>query len=154
MKEKKLVTLFNKLSLPLMKYKWLYYLLSWTWGILMNIIGLFASLILIIARKKPLKFRNIWYFEVFDHWGGVSLGCVFIRDISSWDSVNYHEYGHTFQNAILGPFFLFVVAIPSAIRYWYQTIREKKGLENKPYDDIWFEGSATSIGEIVKEREL
>ena len=47
-----------------------------------------------------------------------------------------HEFGHSFQNAILGPFMIFLVSIPSAIRYWYQTIRESKGKTNKPYDSF------------------
>lgn len=44
---------------------------------------------------------------------------------------------------IWGPLFPFVIALPSAIRYHYQNWRSKKGLENKPYDAIWFEGQAT-----------
>ena len=74
------------------------------------------------------------------------MGTMFLRDCNSDNSINNHEYGHTFQNAILGPFFIFIVAIPSAIRYWYQTIREKQNKENKDYDLIWFEGGATDIG--------
>jgi hypothetical protein len=42
--------------------------------------------------------------------------------------------------------FPFIVAIPSAIRYHYQNYRSSKGLSNKEYDAIWFEGMATKWG--------
>ena len=72
------------------------------------------------------------------------MGTMFLRDNSNYIiSTNNHEYGHTFQNAILGPFFIFIVAIPSAIRYWYREFSKKT---QPDYDAIWFEGSATEIG--------
>ena len=75
------------------------------------------------------------------------MGTMFLRDETSSVRLNSHELGHTFQNAILGPFFVFVIAIPSAIRYWVRKFQQKKGKTLKDYDAIWFEGSATSIGE-------
>jgi hypothetical protein len=64
-----------------------------------------------------------------------------------------HELGHTYQNALWGPFTIFLVAIPSAIRYWYQIIREKQGKPNKPYDSVYFEGSASYIGETLYQEQ-
>ena len=58
-----------------------------------------------------------------------------------------HEFGHSLQNCLWGPLFPFVIAIPSATRYWYRDISAKKG--NKPttdYDAVWFEGQATEWG--------
>lgn len=135
------------------KHKFLYYFLNFTWGILTTLCGLLISLILICCGKKPKKFRYCWYFEVCKHWGGLEMGTMFLRDTTSSDSINHHEFGHTCQNAILGPFFIFLVAIPSAIRYWHQIYRESKGLTNKPYDLIWFEGSATDIGYTTYSKE-
>ena len=82
------------------------------------------------------------------------MGTMFLRDSSNNTSTNSHEFGHSFQNAILGPLFIFIVAIPSAIRYWVMTFREKKGKSLKAYDLIWFEGSATSIGEYAYSYDL
>ena len=45
------------------------------------------------------------------------MGLMFVRDTTSSEHVNKHELGHSYQNAILGPFMPFMVAIPSAIRY-------------------------------------
>lgn len=117
----------------------------------MTIIGLLASLVLIIGKVNPKRYKGVWYFSLGAYWGGVSLGCTFIRDTTSNNTIEPHEYGHTFQNAILGPFFPFLVAIPSFIRYWYQEIRHKKGKTNKPYDGVWFEDSATTIGDYIEE---
>lgn len=144
-----------KAALFLNKHLWLYWLLALTWGIIMTLIGYIVAFVLIMLDILPIKYNQVSYFELGkEPWGGVSLGMIFIRDTNERDiSIEPHEYGHTFQNAVLGPLFPFLVAIPSAIRYWYQVIREKKGLKNKPYDCIWFEGSATDIGELIEKGE-
>jgi len=130
-------------SLTLIKYRWLYWLLNFTWGILTTLGGLFLSLAMLCIDKKPKRFYSIWYFEILRNWGGMEMGTMFLRDTTSSDSINIHEWGHTFQNAILGPFFIFIVAIPSATRYWYRAFSKKT---QPDYDAIWFEGNATSIG--------
>ena len=33
------------------------------------------------------------------------------------EGIDWHEFGHTFQNCLFGPLFPLIVAIPSAIRY-------------------------------------
>lgn len=134
------------------KHRWLYYLLNFTWGIIMVILGLITSLVLLLFKYKPVKFHGIWYFCVGEWWGGIDLGITFVRDKKSNDSMNYHELGHTYQNALLGPFFPFVVGLPSAIRWWYRELKYNR--KNKscptPYDGIWFEASATDIGQVMK----
>ena len=73
------------------------------------------------------------------------MGLMFLRDHgSSANYINLHEFGHTFQNCLLGPLFPFVVAIPSATRYWLREIFPKK--EWAPYDGSWFEDAATQCG--------
>ena len=130
-------------SKTLIKHRWLYWLLNFTWGILTTLCGLLISLVMLCIGKKPERFCSIWYFEIFKHWGGMTMGTMFLRDSAIDTSINAHEYGHTFQNAILGPLFIFIVAIPSAIRYWYRKLSKKT---QYAYDAIWFEGSATKIG--------
>lgn len=145
--------LIDRYSYYLYKHKWLYYLLNYTWGILMTTVGLFITLGLLIIGKKPKRFERIYYFEVYEYWGGFEMGQMFVRDKTSTKEVSYHEYGHTFQNAILGPLYPFLVGIPSVTRYWYRTILENKNYDKyielikvKPYDAIWFEASATDVG--------
>lgn len=136
----------QKSTKMLIKHRWLYWLLNFTWGILTTLCGLLLSLTMLCIGKKPKRWHSVWYFQIFDSWGGMEMGTMFLRDNSNYTSTNNHEYGHTFQNAILGPFFIFIVAIPSAIRYWYQEIRRRQHKPNVEYDLIWFEGSATDIG--------
>ena len=131
----------------LAKRKWLYYLLNCTWGILMTAIGAIALLIM-LPFARPSAFCRMACINVGKKWGGISLGLTFIRDTTSWNVLSCHEYGHSYQNAIFGPFMLFVVTIPSAIRYWYRYFKyDRKGkIPPTAYDDIWFERSATEIG--------
>ena len=130
----------------LAKHRWLYYILACTWGILLTLPGIIITLTLLIIGKKPKKYGGIYYFQVGKYWGGFEMGLMFVRDTTSWDSVNSHELGHSYQNAILGPFMPFLVSIPSAIRYWYRQYT-KKALP--AYDAIWFEGNATFVGEKI-----
>jgi hypothetical protein len=129
-----------------MKNKVLFYLLSVTWGSLMTFIGLLSAVVLLCAGYKPKKWGGCWYFNVGKHWGGLNLGIIFLVDESSSDYTKNHEFGHAIQNCFLGPFMLFVIGIPSAVRYWYREIRLHKGLTNTTYDAIWFERSATKLG--------
>lgn len=130
----------------------LYYILQFTWGLIPNIVGLLSTLILMIFKKKPKKFYRSHYVKVGKLWGGMSLGISTFVDNYPSKHTLYHEYGHSFQNAILGPFWIFLVAIPSFIRYWIFEIRYKKGKSNPPYDSIWFEHNATEIGEMIMRR--
>lgn len=136
-----------KVSMFLTRHMWLYYLLNLTWGALTTYFGLLLTL-LILPFKRPERFAKTYCFKLKKNWGGLTVGMMFFRDTTSIDHVSMHEYGHTFQNAILGPFMIFIVGIPSTIRYWYRHLKyERKGLMPfKKYDDIWFEGSATEIG--------
>ena len=88
------------------------------------------------------------YFEVGENWGGANLGVCFIKDKTESENNKNHEHGHGIQNCYLGFLMPFVVAIPSAIRYWYRELKyDRKGLPPKtPYDAIWFEHSATELG--------
>lgn len=136
----------------ILKHRWLYYLMACTWGIIITILGLIITLILGIVKifipKKVIFERYYWIYSITvgpEWWGGCEMGLMFLRDHNS--SVNYinpHEFGHTFQNCLLGPLFPFVVAIPSAIRYWLREIFPKK--KWAPYDSAWFEDAATQCG--------
>ena len=131
------------------KHAWVFYLLSFTWGLPMTLIGGLVALVLLIGGNKPTRFGWVWHFDFEIDWG-VSLGLVMLcpKGYSSalW-SLRCHEHGHALQNIYLGPLFPLLVGIPSVIRFW---VRELNTLRNHPpktdYDDIWFEGSATASG--------
>ena len=67
-----------------------------------------------------------------------------------------HEYGHSIQMMWWGPLWLFVVAIPSGIRFWYREWYWKYRYPKthkplKPYDSAWYEGQATRLGKLANE---
>ena len=122
----------------------LFYILQWTWGIPANIIGGFAALILSLVYKiKPEKSGFCLCIPLNKNWG-LSIGMF----IFGAKSVLEHEHGHSFQNAVYGPFFLLIVALPSVIRFWYRELVYRFGNPAKlpDYDSIWFEGQATKSG--------
>lgn len=138
--------------------KLVYWVLQFTWGALLTIPGLFLLLFLFIFRKiKKISSNGYSYIVEFGgNWGGVNLGLLsFCGNYSSitdyadfFEYIRRHEYGHSFQNIIFGPLHLFIVAIPSACRYWYQVYKAKHGvfLGEDWYQSAWFESQATSIG--------
>lgn len=132
--------------------KFLYYFLNLTWGIVLTLFGTVVSFFLIVTGHKPKRFGGCWYFNIGDNWGGLEMGLFFITDKQDDYRLKCHEYGHSIQNCIWGPLCIFVITIPSTIRYWVLRIRTKMGKENPDYDSIWFEGQATKWGMKTEEQ--
>ena len=128
--------------------KQLYYILNFTWGIIMNIIGAVGAGIMLAAGKQPVRHAGSIVFRTGHNWGGVSLGIFSFICEESGEHTLDHEFGHSIQNALYGPLFPFIVAIPSAARYWAIHF---KLIKVKNYDDAWFEGQATDWGTRVAE---
>ena len=134
--------------------KTLFWTLSWTWGIIVTLIGSLIFAVLTSFGYKP--FRNIYGYaiEIGEGWGGLEMGpfCLVSKNPSQ-HTLN-HEFGHGIQNCFFGPFMLFI-SLTSAIRYWYREYQIrvlKKSYKDLPdYDSIWFEGDATHLGNYFKE---
>lgn len=129
-----------------------YWLLSLTWNGILTLIGIIAMIVALALGGKPHKNGCSIIIEIGHNWGGINLGAISLSSIYSTKNMDWfnetrcHEFGHSIQGLIFGPLQIFIVAIPSAIRYWYQRIRDSKHLPNKDYDDIWFEYTASSWG--------
>jgi hypothetical protein len=132
-----------------MKNKVLYYILAFTWGLPMTLIGLFVALVLICLRYRANTYGGCLHFSVGKKWGGVSLGIVIITDDNTPKRTMNHEFGHSLQNCCYGFLMPFIVCIPSVIRYWYRELRyhRRNIIPPTAYDDIWFEGQATRWGD-------
>lgn len=139
---------------------WLFYLLSFTLGLPMSLVGGIVYLIL-RAKQKPTKAGYCLVFDFPNIDWGVSLGFVIIAPTSEVEFCKFtkheiiytqglvaHEHGHAIQNAYLGFLFPFLVAIPSFIRFWWREWKKP----NTDYDAIWFEGSATKTGQNFFEK--
>lgn len=146
------------------RHKPLYYILNFTWGLLANVVGSLVFLCLLpwrLPSKKTVFLGAVGSELMFythkakekRYYWGFSLGIFFFICMAAGtnESLKAHEVGHGCQNAILGPLHLFVVEIPSMIRYWHRLNLERRGKAlQTSYDDVWFEGSATKIGENLR----
>ena len=135
----------------------LFYFISFTWGGVMSFIGL-----LVIGCLAPFKRVHVYHGRLYGvvgkYWGGLELGCFFICDANNGTHLKNHECGHGLQNCIWGPLMLFVITIPSAIRYWYRERLSQRNYDKykqlPDYDAIWFEGQATRWGTKYVETDL
>lgn len=141
------------------RHKWLFYILTYTWALLNTIIGYVMFYFVRIFLSKKItskgKFETARYLMFGNCWGGVACGKNFmIADKMGSDYTFHcmkHELGHTYQNAVMGPFAIFFGYIPSVIRYWHMRAHPTILFY---YDGFWYEGSATEIGnKIVKKGE-
>lgn len=144
-----------------MKFKiFMFYFLSFTWGLPFTLAGLIVAFILRALGHRSEKFALVRFFEIGKNWGGLDLGLFFVTSQNSTFRIRCHEFGHAIQNCMFGPLTLFIICIPSAIRYWYRELRYyRRGKKPKTdYDDIWFEDQATRLGmkfacKILKEEK-
>ena len=127
--------------------RFLFWFLQLTWGLPLNLIGGVMAILLICRGYKPQRFGHAIYFEVGQSWGGVNFGGFFFVQKNASQPLKRHEYGHSFQNILLGVFMPFLVNIPSAIRYHYRSYKKAKGYSLAPYDRFWCEGWATRLGD-------
>ena len=135
------------------KHPILFYILNFTWGLPLTLLGLILTVILLPWKLKIHKYNYIYGVQTVlfskGHYWGFEMGTCFFTSIGGWsfDTIKDHEFGHTCQNALLGPFQILLVWLPSIFRFWYRELMTKynKPLKTK-YNDIWFEKSASEIG--------
>lgn len=142
-----MLTFISIVGVKLSNKKYLYFFLNFTWGLLLTLLGYFLMLILLpFGRVRRYSYTLYFEFNKKTGWG-FSLGTVFFVGKQADKSIKEHEFGHTVQNAILGPFMIFLVSIPSVVRFWYRDYLYSQGkYRQTPYDSVWFEGSASYIG--------
>ena len=128
--------------------KKLFYILSFTWGLPMTLIGLISACVLFCIGYRPTRYGYCIHFTVGKNWGGLNLGIFIFTDEKTSEVTKAHEHGHALQNCLYGFLMPFIVAIPSAIRYWHREMKYYAKGKNPPteYDSVWFEGQATKWG--------
>ena len=130
--------------------RWQFYLLSFTWGLPMTLIGFITYVALSLNGYDIYKNQYGYYCPVGKDWGGLSLGPFAIVNKHPSEYLLAHEFGHALQNCYWGPFMI-IVSIMSATRYWYREFLLKRGKTLCNYDSIWFEGTATYLGNYYKD---
>ena len=107
----------------------------------------------ICTGRRPIKYGWDWYVEIEGIDWGLNLGLFILVPKGCGNALRNHEHGHGIQNIYFGIFTIAIVALPSAIRFWYVVIKQKKDkMFVYDYDAIWFEGSATESGNALLER--
>ncbi len=129
----------------------LFYLVQWTWGLPVNIVGgvayIICTKILKLSHSK-FGYANIVYVP----WnqGGLSMGCfIFMRanhESAEWTyNTRIHEYGHTWQCLLLGPLYYLVVALPSVV--WCNCFANYRKKNNVSYYKLYCEAWANAWGQ-------
>ena len=148
----------------------LYWLIQWSWGFIQTFVGFILFLIFI---KEPHDFYHGAIRTKWPTLDGISLGLfIFTPNDESTElltptgrhkkelsercqRISVHEFGHTIQSIILGPFYLLTIGLISFT--WarlprYKRLRRQYGV---PYSFAWPEQWADSLGEaILKQRAL
>lgn len=125
-----------------------YILLQWTYALPQTLLGL---ALLVRFRKCPRFYYRGAVVVVHDGaFGGVSLGVfVFVNGSrgEEWRrAATVHEYGHTLQSLLLGPLYLLIIGIPSAV--WCNAPRFNEMRANgASYFDFYPEKWAEAWGE-------
>lgn len=121
----------------------LFYLLQFTWGLSVNIVGLFVFLCCRNHfRSEPFCNSIVTYLP--GDRGGLSLGIFIFLSTHDTRRLRAHEYGHTVQCLFLGPLYWIVVMVPSAI--WYHLFGGYRKKHGVPYDALYCERWATAWG--------
>jgi hypothetical protein len=126
-----------------------FYLIQWTWGIVMNVVGAFVALGILCTGHKPYRCGPYIYFRTEWDFGGVEFGMFFVIG-KNCDSCACHEMGHGLQNLWFGPLSV-LLSLGSAVRYWYREFKYHNKGKTPPtdYNAWWFEGQATQLGKKV-----
>ena len=128
--------------------KLLFWILQWTWGLPVNLIGGIVYLLL-YPRCRHERFNNAFISYVPWKFGGLSMGLfIFMADHGRepWTrNTRIHEYGHTIQCLLLGPLYWVVIGLPSAV--WCNFFEGYRKRNNVSYYKLYCESWANKWGE-------
>ena len=85
---------------------------NWSWEFLQTLLGWLCKNVLYKVEKVE-TFRDTKVVYLSNARIGVSLGRYILMHKSFRQLTKLHEWGHTRQSKLLGPFYLFVVGLPS-----------------------------------------
>jgi hypothetical protein len=129
--------------------KFLFWLISFTWALIQNIIGLIIFLFCKFVLKFPtITFNNAKVVEWSNQYGSVSLGSFMFVSNMNDPELLAHERGHTTQGMILGPLFLLLIGLPSII--WAACFADYRKRKGKTYYEFYTESWANKIAGLDK----
>ena len=135
----------------------LFYLIQWTWGLPVNLVGGIVYLICKAMGRKSEKFGYAWITYLPWNQGGLSLGLfIFMKadhPNKTWTyNTRIHEYGHTWQCLLLGVLYYPVIAIPSAV--WCNFFEKYRQKNNVSYYVFYPEKWANAWGQKFSHKKM
>ena len=119
---------------------------QWTWGLPQTLIG--AALYAVHRNDDHFDYRGA-RAPAWNKDTGISLGkFIFVPRRASGNAGKYlleHEYGHSLQSLILGPFYLLVVGAPSMLWNRLPYFKSKRRKTGKSYYSAPFEKTANIL---------
>ena len=126
----------------------IYRIWQWTWGLPQTLIGLAMAFKYRHCSRKRVGGAVATLHD--GDWGGVSLGMFIFVPVGlppdREAELLSHEYGHTFQSALLGPLYLPIVGIPSFLWANLPRNRQKRAVQHIPYESRYPENWAEKLG--------
>ena len=118
-------------------------LLQCTWGFPQTMIGLIVFTVCRIRKCRSFRLGGAICTE-WHRQDGISLGLFIFCPADG--RIHLHEYGHTVQSLLLGPFYPLAVSLPSLI--WAGLPQFEKMRRNRriPYSRLYCEKWADRIG--------
>ena len=117
-------------------------ILNYLWCAPQLLIGLIVKLV--TGAKKDERGLYIW-----NSGYGLSLDSFIFVNAGASENTIKHEQGHTKQSRMLGPLYLLVVGIPSAI--WCHCFEEYRKKNNISYYDFYCEKWADQLGGVNRK---
>ena len=145
--------------------KTLYCICQCTWGFLQSVLGVLLCILHI--RDKHYFYHGAFITE-WKNKSSISLGMfVFItkepyfyeklKDEYTMEELSnrllVHEYGHTIQSLIFGPFYLILMGIPSTLWGFLPSLNAKRKNEQISYFSFFTEKWANYLGEKITRQK-
>lgn len=131
-------------------------IILYIWQLPQNLLGL---IMLLIYKHEKIyyihKGRKFYYTKEMP--SGISLGNYIIMNREDKKEGMKHEYGHTIQSRILGPFYLIIIGIPSGLGNIYDKTHhtKEKGWTDKRsakwYYNLPWEKWADKLGKVDRK---
>ncbi len=125
-------------------------LIDFTWAFPQTFLGLFYALFSLAAGARISGIAGhcciVSECPIMISYSGVSLGPILLggKGFHSW----VHEYGHTYQSRILGPFYLIVIGLPSVLSALLRPAHH-----NRLYAERWANALAPT-GELARRMKV
>lgn len=139
--------------------KFLVLCLAFIWELPQNLAGLLVFVVMKLRGKVINSETEYYHFFIETPNTGVSLGRFIFwtpsgnRFFHLKNDCRMHEYGHSYQSVMLGPFYLIVVGIPSISRVLYSKwYRKKHGHSWGNYFNGFPENWADRLGGVTDKK--